>query len=370
MAGRRHRSRCEVVVARDGPLVADFGRHAEVVVAGHHDEPAEPAAAALRRAGHPELARVTGDRWLRHRLRHVGVHDLVYVNSISSTTARLLAALPRSPPGTGDPVVVTHVHELDMALRHNIAPEELAGVLDRSDHLIAVSEAVAHNLVDHHGADPDHVHVHHGFIDTRPCRAPPPATPSAPASASPTMPSCWVRSAFRTGARPPTCSCGSGGRCGGCGRSWTFTWCGSGGSAGPADRWQLSHEAAQLGLDDRTHLVAEQPSVAGHLAAFDAFALTAREDAFPLAVIEAAAAGVPGGRVRLRRRRRTARAAMPAAWCRTRTPTACPALAGWADDPAEAARVAEAGTARVRTRHDTSVAAPRLWGDLLSWLPG
>ena len=116
-------ARAQVAVARDGPLLVDYRRHAAVLVASHHAEPAEPLAAALRRVGQEDLARTASQRWLQRRLRRVGHHDLVYVNTASPATVRMLEYLPEPP---GSVPVVTHVHELEIGLRHNLAPAELA----------------------------------------------------------------------------------------------------------------------------------------------------------------------------------------------------------------------------------------------------
>ncbi len=356
-----------MVVARDGPLVVDYERWASVLVASHHAEPAEPVAAALRRAGHEELAQVASDRWLRHRLRRVGHHDLVHVNAASPATVDLLAHLPDSERSVP---VVAHIHELDIGLRHNLEPEQLDLLLDRADHLVAVSRAVAENLVRHHGVPADRIAVHHGFVDTGHLPVPGERDglrrrlgigPDAFVVGSVGLPD-WRKApdlllqvAWRLRRQHPEIDL-------------HVLWVGGAGDA--PDRWQLEDEAERLGLGGRAHFVPDVVDAMPHLGAMDLFALPSRQDAFPLAALEAATAGLPivcfdtGGAPELVGE--DAGVVLP-----------YPDLDGFAGAVAELAgdrdrrtALGTAAAARVRARHDIEVAAPRLWADLRTWLAG
>jgi glycosyltransferase involved in cell wall biosynthesis len=70
-----------------------------------------------------------------------------------------------------------------------------------------------------------------------------------------------------------------------------FVWIG-----GPIDSspgWQLTHDFEAMGLHGRFHFTGEIEDAVDVLGSLDAFALTSREDAYPLAVLEAAALDVP-----------------------------------------------------------------------------
>ena len=70
-----------------------------------------------------------------------------------------------------------------------------------------------------------------------------------------------------------------------------FVW--AGGDAGGPTRGGLLMDARRLGLGDRIKFVGPLEQLAELFAAMDVFALTSREDPFPLVMLEAAAAGIP-----------------------------------------------------------------------------
>jgi len=70
-----------------------------------------------------------------------------------------------------------------------------------------------------------------------------------------------------------------------------FVW--AGGDADGPTRGGLLLDARRLGLGDRIRFVGPLEHPAELFAAMDVFALTSREDPFPLVMLEAAAAGVP-----------------------------------------------------------------------------
>jgi glycosyltransferase involved in cell wall biosynthesis len=56
---------------------------------------------------------------------------------------------------------------------------------------------------------------------------------------------------------------------------------------------QMRHDLSRLGLEDRVHITGFKANPLEYMATLDAFALTSREDPFPLAMLEAAAFGLP-----------------------------------------------------------------------------
>jgi glycosyltransferase involved in cell wall biosynthesis len=56
---------------------------------------------------------------------------------------------------------------------------------------------------------------------------------------------------------------------------------------------EAMHDVTQLGLQDLCHFLTAVPNPEAYFRTFDLFALTSREDAFPVVMLEAAAAGLP-----------------------------------------------------------------------------
>jgi glycosyltransferase involved in cell wall biosynthesis len=57
--------------------------------------------------------------------------------------------------------------------------------------------------------------------------------------------------------------------------------------------YPFQHDLARAGLTDIVHFIGSRPNPLDYIAAFDVFALVSRADAFPLAIMEAAALEVP-----------------------------------------------------------------------------
>lgn len=111
------------------------------------------AARGSRRAA-PALARLR----LRPHLRDLGEYDLIYLNSLTS-----LEVLPMLPPG---PTVVSHIHELEAAVRlwQRVTPDPTV-LREGPDAWIAASGAVRTMLVDEFGCPAEQVRLHHACID-------------------------------------------------------------------------------------------------------------------------------------------------------------------------------------------------------------
>lgn len=278
-----------VLTARPGPLLDEYrATGARALAAGRGREPVEPVAAALRRVGAGGLVEPLQDGARSWAARRVGPTELVYVNAATPPTAALLRAVD-PPPGVP---VVLHVHELDIGLRLTLDPADLDHLLGRADHVIGASEVVSRLLVDGHGVDPARLTTCPGFIDldalqpgsTAEARAAVGIPPDALVVGSVGLPD-WRKDPERLlhavahlrSARPEL-------------DPWVL-WIG--GQPESEDGRRLADEARRLRLG---HRFVHHPHTArpDHLlSAFDVFALPAREDALPLAALEAMAAGLP-----------------------------------------------------------------------------
>jgi glycosyltransferase involved in cell wall biosynthesis len=350
------------VLARGGPLVADYAVHAPVRVLDRGRTPGPLLERALGAVGRADVAGAARRRRDRRTLGDWRDAPGLYVNTVASPTLRVLAQVPTTT------TVVVHVHELEAALRYGIDDAERALLVQRPDHVVAASQAVADNLVGNHGLDQDRIVVHHEFVE--------PVAPVAddqraverrrvglPEDAFVVggsgmtewrkAPELFVRIAAELRARTD--------------RPVHFVWVG-GATAGPT--WApLDHEARHLGVADVVRFVGTQDEPGAWFRLLDAFALTSREDAYPLAALEAASAGVPvvtfdtGGIVELVG---DGERGIVVPYPDTEAFAAALArLAG--DEPARQA-LGAAGAAAVRSRHVPEVAAPKLWADLAGWL--
>jgi glycosyltransferase involved in cell wall biosynthesis len=215
------------------------------------------------------------DRSLRSRLRALPRPDLVHVHCVGSM--RVVPQLPRAR-------LLCHVHEMSVGQDLHLGAVARQH-LGRADHYVAVSDAARDELLARFDIDPRQVDRQWGFVDdaalaTTADRAGLGAGPDEVLVVASGVrnwrkaPELFVRVAARAVALHPELA-------------WRFVWVGG----DDGDRCaQLAHLA---GLDD---VVAFRPHVADPLrfiAAADLFLLTAREDAFPLVCVEAAALGRP-----------------------------------------------------------------------------
>lgn len=320
----------DVGLLRDGPLLEETAALVPVTVVG--PEPRGPVGALGRGA------------------------DVVVVN-----TAGSIAALPAlvSPPRR----LVTHVHELSEGFSFQLAPHLRAAVLERSDQLLAVSGAVASMLRGHPGWDRP-IPVHSGFVD--------PIEVSA-AAADPI-------SRADLGARDDelvVVACGtldwrkapdlfvaSVARLIAAGTAARGVWVG-----GDPDRpvgAAARSDAAALGVADRIRFVGEREDPLRWLAAADVVVVTAREDAYPLVGLEAAALGRPivcfdaGGLPELVRSGGGVVVTYPD------VDAMATALAELAADPGRRLALGDEARARVLARHVPEVAAPALLAELVA----
>lgn len=260
----------EVILAGEGPLHSDFAEIAPV----SSFQPERPS-------------RLPDDDTLVRRLRAANV-GLIYANTI--TNGRLLGALAAL-----ECPVITHVHELGYWIRNRVNPGDLALVRDHTTRFIAVSDAVRRALVQDAGIPHERVAVIHGFVPTR-----------AEEYVHRREPHQIRRELGIPEEARIVCACGT--------MDWRkapdlfiqlsqhvhrrvsrprvhFLWVG--GSDAGNDRSLLWHDVVQSGLADTMHFIGHCDNAQDYFAACDVFALTSREDPFPLVVMEAATAGVP-----------------------------------------------------------------------------
>jgi glycosyltransferase involved in cell wall biosynthesis len=211
---------------------------------------------------------------------------VIYSNTL--TNGGLLATL--APIGVP---VVTHAHELEYWITR-LGPENLRLTLQHTRHFIAAAEAVAMNLRIRHGVDPSRLTVIHEHIARLP----------APRDAA-----TRERERRRLGLAPGTFVIGS---CGAeywrkgrdlipgliravqrrlPGRPVSFLWIGRSGT--PEEEHGLHHDLRLTGTAPAYLATGELADPFPSYAALDAFALLSRDDPFPLACLEATAAGAP-----------------------------------------------------------------------------
>ncbi len=191
---------------------------------------------------------------------------------------------------------VSHVHELEWWLGYRTSAPDLGFTKDVTDHYIACSRVTSESLVSTQGVPPERITLCHAFVgidevqlvraraDRHVTRRRLGISPDAlVVGGVGTMdwrkgPDLFVQLAAMVTRRLPD-------------QDVHFVWAG-GDAAGPT-RGGLVMDARRLGLGDRIRFVGPLEHLAELFAAMDVFALTSREDPFPLVMLEAAAAGVP-----------------------------------------------------------------------------
>lgn len=223
------------------------------------------------------------------RLQMLGrFYDLVYLNT--SSVASHVPALLRRTRG-----VLWHIHELEYALHYTMSDKWINQLFPVVARFIAVSSSVRDTLVQEFKVPLNKVDLVHGCV----------SVPQVSAVDAQVLGRRvreelgWPQAAFVVG------GCGAlGWRKGtdvflqvaqatlrSAGRDHTrFLWVG-GGSRDEILRFE--HDARSLRLEDRCRYVPATPAVADYYHAMDVFALTSREDPFPLVMLEASACCLP-----------------------------------------------------------------------------
>ncbi len=289
--------------------------------------------------------------------------DLIYSNTV--VNGEVLEALaPLECP------VITHVHELGYWISYRSGAVNNAQVVRHTNHFIAASNAVATCLQDILHVTPEMMSVVHEFVPTRlesfdaaTARkrtrehfSIPPESFVVGGSGTTDWrksPDLFIQMARDLKARP-------------IGRPVHFLWVG-GDNVGP-EFGMLQHDVRRLGLEGIIHFTGHVEKPLELFAAFDVFALTSREDPYPLVVLEAAALGLPilafehsGGIPEFVEED----AGFVVPYIDTRAMAERASLL--ASDPALRSRLGSQGREKVRKRHDVGVSAPRI-ANVIEWL--
>jgi glycosyltransferase involved in cell wall biosynthesis len=352
------------LVLRDGELRHRFEEVGPVTMLDRWAVPAllGTVQAGLQHLGSSRAWKPVAAARLTPQLRSLRGNDLVYLNSLPS-----IGVLPYLPAGGA---VVAHAHELEVAYRTWRNPRDVELFASAPDRWIAASGAVRSLLVDEIGLPPERVLLHHEFIDAQAivsrslglreieaCRR----EMRIPSNAAVVVgagtvdwrkgPDLFVQLAceVRRRTREPV----------------HFVWVG--GDLRSIDWERVRSDRDRAGAD-HVHFVGVKPDPLPWFAMGDVFALTSREDPYPLVALECAALGKPivtyrnGGIPEL---------------LDASGPEAAGGVIDHLDVGAMAARiidlldhdrlrrtVGDQLRSHVLDHHDVSVAAPRLWADL------
>jgi glycosyltransferase involved in cell wall biosynthesis len=255
--------RLTTVFLADGDFTGPFAALGDVIV-----RPPPPG-------GRGFVAARAAEQAFRLRLRRLGPIHLAHVHCAGSM--RVLPALPTSP-------VLCHVHELSVGLDYHLTPAARRH-LPHASRYVTVSDAVRSEFVRRVPVDPALVERQWGFFD-----------PGELAGAADTGhseliggrfvvvgsgvrhwrkgPELFVRSAVLARRYHP-------------GVPWRFIWIGG------DDEGALERLSAEAGVADLVTLIPHVAHPLQLIGAADVFLSTAREDAFPLVCVEAAALGRP-----------------------------------------------------------------------------
>jgi glycosyltransferase involved in cell wall biosynthesis len=215
-------------------------------------------------------------------------YDLVHLNTVANwQQVPFLAARSRS--------LLWHVHELEYAVRLIMGGEGWRQTFPLARRFAAASSAVRDALVNEFGVPADKVDLVHSFI---------PIVSLSPEDRKLRRQRVrkelgWPEDAFVVGgcgtlgwrkgtdlflqAARAICQTG--------GEDIRFLWVG-GGDRGE-ESLQFAHDIRAMGLPDRCKWIATTANVLDYYCAMDVFALTSREDPFPLVMLETAALGLP-----------------------------------------------------------------------------
>jgi glycosyltransferase involved in cell wall biosynthesis len=287
----------------------------------------------------------------------------VYLNS--SVSLRLLHHLPDAK------VSISHIHELQSSLPWSIRPQDPALMRSRITHFVAAADCVADNLVRSYDIERSRISRLYEFIETGPVNDPPERA-RAEIRAELGLPDdafviggcgyadwrkgidLFVQMARHAGLQ---------GR-----RDVHFVWVGD--LPGGHEREELDRDVRHANVDGRLHLVGLQSRPFDWYRAFDVFALTSREDPYPLVGLETSLLGVPmicfdrsGGMIELVGRGEAeglgeSGVIVPYLDVEAMAEGAIALL----DDPERRAAIGERAAAIVRRDHDVEVAAPELLG--------
>jgi glycosyltransferase involved in cell wall biosynthesis len=253
-----------VLLKQDGPLRKDFDAVAHTMVWRQED-----ASAFVQKCRREK-------------------YDVIYSNTITNgALLEALAALERP--------VISHVHELGYWITYRSGALNNAQVVQHTDCYIAASQAVADCLHETLGLPLQKIFPVHEFAATRlegfdaasarrrvheelkiPAQAP--VVGGSGTTDWRKSPDLFIQLARMLQKRIAP-------------KEVHFVWVG-GDASGP-EFGMLWHDVRRIGLEPFVHFVGHRENPRDYFAAFDVFALTSREDPYPLVVLEAAALGLP-----------------------------------------------------------------------------
>ncbi len=275
----------EVLMNGHGPLVPEFRSLCRVNV---WRNPAKLLPRLLSADLEARLLPRLESQYVRALLAWRGF-DLVYANTAACWPQ--VAALNGCAPA-----LLWHIHELGYGLRRVIGSERSSRLFPRAKRFIAVSQSAAETLVGEFGVPRDKVDVVHGFAPMKP--------PTDEGGAA-------LRRRVRDRLGLPAKAFVVGG-CGSLGwRKGTdlflqiasvvcrndtadeirFVWVG--GNDTEPEALEFAHDVNALGLNGKCLRMESTSEVSEIYCAMDLFALSSREDPFPLVMLEAGLHGLP-----------------------------------------------------------------------------
>jgi glycosyltransferase involved in cell wall biosynthesis len=275
------------LLQRGGELQGEFGALAPTLLATDY---LQPRLSSRILAKLPLVRRLAGHDPFKRLKKQLLTENigLVYSNTVANGRLAPVIEALKCP-------VLTHVHELDFIIRRFVGLDKFNMVRRHTSHYVAAANVVADNLVNSHGIPRDAITVVHEFLD---CSASEPAAYLADRA--------QVRERLGIGPNT-TLVMGSGSM------EWrkgpdlflqvarllhkrgpggiAFVWVG--GTERELALHECRHDLVRMGPGPRVHLVASVTNPFPYFAASDVFALTSREDPYPLVMLEAALFGNP-----------------------------------------------------------------------------
>lgn len=236
------------------------------------------------RASARALAAALDEPWMRQWRKC----DLVYANTVGS--ARAVRALQPTAP------LLAHIHEPAYSVKHVLSQHDVATMIGGRHRIIAASGAVRETLVNDFVVDPSRVEVVHEFIKPPSERVSPTEVDGLRASLG-IPPDAFVVGGsgvieWRKGTdlfvqlarKLATTRPGAEIHC---------VWVGDEHPSERLLRQQIDIDVAKSGAAHRMHFVGSHANPWPFYELFDAFALTSRDDPFPLVALEAASLARP-----------------------------------------------------------------------------
>lgn len=353
----------QIAVLRGGPLVEEFAELGPTAVLGEVVDwpPPGRTEARLNRFGLSRASLAVQRAQVRPLVAPLRDARIVYLNS--SVSLRLLHHLPRVE------TAISHIHELQSSLPWSLRPQDPVLMRSRIDHFVAAADCVADNLVASYGVDRDDITRLYEFIDTDRVVAPPTKLRDDIRAELGIPPDAFVVGGtgyadWRKGIDlfvQMAKAAGEAGR-----HDIHFVWVGEIPGGFEGEQLDLDIEHASVG--SRLHLVGLQARPFDWYRAFDVFALTSREDPYPLVGLETALLEVPmvcfdrsGGMIELVRRSLDEGAGESGVIVPYLDVEAmADAVIALVDDPDRRAAIGRQAARVVKRDHDVSVAAPQL----------